>query len=446
MSETTSSETRLAPDFRSHYRSDFLHQPAEPEWASALRTQAWDHYQNLPEPLPVQRTLRRIPLLDDASLNAAIGQPVDSAFYSTRRESWGTLAAWGELSNAQEMTVVLPAELADKGLIFCSLVEALAKHSDKILPHLDRILPAEKNREAALNLAYWQNGFFVYVPRNLQIAEPLYLLQSLNQGKQALFTRSLIVLEQGAMAAVVCDFAAESQSAASLSHDVLEIALADASELKLVHLQNWGQEVHAHSYTQTQLGRDARLTQFNLSLGGSYHYAQSQTLLQDKGSESLFLGLNIGGGQQHFRQQTLQDHRSPHTKSDLVYHSVLKDEAYAFFNGLIYVDPLAQKSESGQVSKSLLLSDKARADAIPNLEILADDVQSGHGAAIGSLDPEQRFYLMSRGFDRQTADTLLVEGFMEEVLLRFPHADLQRQVAAHLSLHLLSESDERSEA
>lgn len=286
-------------------------------------------------------------------------------------------------------------------------------------------------------------AFFIYLPRHLQLEDPLYLLQSLNQGQQALFTRSLIVLESGAQAALVCDFAADSQNAASLSHDLIEVVLADGAELKWVHLQNWGQEVHAHSYTQTQLGRDARLSQLNLSLGGAYHYAQNQVRLQEKGSESLFLGLNIGGGQQHFRQQTHQDHRSPHTQSDLVYHSVLKDEAYSFFNGLIYVDPLAQKSESGQVSKSLLLSDKARADAIPNLEILADDVQSGHGAAIGSLDPEQRFYLMSRGFDRNTADTLLVEGFMEEVLLRFPHSDLQRSVAAHLSLHLQSESDER---
>jgi FeS assembly protein SufD len=439
------SETTLTQDFRQIYHPDFKPQVSEPAWAENLRKQAWEDYQNLPEPLPVQRTLRRIPLLDESELQPSKNLASNASDSEARRASWGALAGWGQLNNAQAKNFELPSEWADQGVLLCSLREALELHADKVQPFLDKVLPAAQNREAALNLAYWQNGFFLYLPRNLHLSAPIYLQHSLNQGQQALFSRSLIVLEQGSEATVICDFDAASQAQASLSHDVLEISVAAAANLKLVHLQNWGQEVHAHSYTQTQLARDAHLSQFNLSLGSAYHYAHNQVQLQDKGSESLFLGLNIGNQDQHFRQQTQQDHRSPNTKSDLVYHSVLKDQAYSFFNGMIYVDPIAQQSESGQVSKSLLLSDKARADAIPNLEILADDVQSGHGAAIGSLDPEQRFYLMSRGFDRQTADLLLVEGFMEEVLLRFPHEELQQRIAAHLSLHLLAEDETRGD-
>ncbi|PIQ26353.1 Fe-S cluster assembly protein SufD [bacterium (Candidatus Blackallbacteria) CG17_big_fil_post_rev_8_21_14_2_50_48_46] len=437
--------TALSLDFRKSFCSEILAQTEEPTWSQSLRQKAWDSYQNLPEPLPPQRNLRRIPLLDESNLKAPGSSPAGAGL-DERQASWGNLASTAQMLNATALEVSLSERLKAQGVVLCSLQEALLAYPEKVQTALDQVLPATENREAALNLSYWRNGFFLWVPRGVEIQEPLYLLSSLNQAQQALFSRSLILLDEGAQATVICDYHAESQGQPSFSSDLIEMVLGSAAHLKLIHLQNWGQEVHAHSYTQAKLERDAHLTQMNLSLGAAFHYAQTQSLLQAKGAESLFLGLNMGQAQQHFRQHTLQDHRSPHTRSELIYHSVLKDEAYSFFNGMIYVSPEAQQSESGQVSKSLLLSDKSRADAIPNLEILADDVQSGHGAAIGSLDPEQRFYLMSRGFDQHTAESLLVEGFMEEVILRFPHEDLQQRIAAHLSLHLLAEGEDRSEA
>jgi Fe-S cluster assembly protein SufD len=432
--------TLLTTDFRAHYDPALPAAGAEPDWAAALRTQAWAHYQNQPEPLPPQRNLRRIPVLELSTLGAPQAAAGDESL-----ASWGPLAASGQMRNAESVQIELPDSLRAQGLIFCSLREALSLYPQQVQATLDQILPAAANREAALNLAYWRNGFFLWVPRQLTVSAPIALLQSQTRGAQALFSRSLIGLEAGAQATVIYEGSAPAQAEASLSSDVLEISLAAGAGLKLIQLQNWGTEAHVHNYSQAQLARDARLWQLNLSLGAAFHYSQTQATLAEKGAESLLLGLTAGAGQQHFRQQTHQNHLSPHTRSDLVYHTVLRDEAYAFFNGLISVHPAAQHSESGQVSKSLLLSDKARADAIPNLEILADDVQSGHGAAIGSLDPEQRFYLMSRGFDWQTAEGLLIEGFMEEVILRFPGEDLQQRIAARLALHLQHE-EERDEA
>ena len=208
-----------------------------------------------------------------------------------------------------------------------------------------------------------------------------------------------------------------------------------------MNLQQWGQQVHALSHTQSQLQRNAQLNLLNIGTGARFAYTHSAASLEAPGAETKLLGLFAGKEDQHFRQNSMQSHLAPHTVSDLKYHTVLRDKAYSFYNGMIFVDSKGQQTESNQVSKGLLLSDDARADAIPNLEILADDVQSGHGAAIGSMDPEQLFYLKSRGFDHDTAETMLVEGFMEAVLLEFPVPNLHDAIGQHLALRLLSQPE-----
>lgn len=434
----------LSLDFRSDYRQDLLPTADQPEWVQRLRHKAWAAYQQLPEPLPLQRNLRRMPVLNERQFGVSVVPSAEGLQHRIQR--WGSASGWGQLLNANQAEIELSESLQAQGVIFCSLAEALVRYPEKVQPFLDQILPAATHREVALNLAYWRNGFFLWIPRQLQVEQPLILLQGCSIGSQLLFSRSLVVLEPGAQATLVYETWSETRETVSLSSDVLEISLAAGAGLKLIQAQNWGQEIHTRTFTQARLGRDASFSQLHLSLGAAVHLAETRALLQEAGAEALFLGLNLGQAQQYFRQETFQEHQAPHTRSELLYHTVLRDEAYSFFNGRIYVTPQAQQSNSTQVSKSLLLSAKARADAIPNLEILADDVQSGHGAAIGSLDAEQRFYLMSRGFDQATAEAMLVEGFMEEVLLRFPHPELQQRVSEHLSLHLLAEREERGDA
>lgn len=431
--------TSLLLNFRSDYCQELLWFTEEPAWAQRLRQNAWNAYQQLPEPLPLQRNLRRMPSLDESQLRAP---SPSTALPQPRIQSWGPIDSWGQLLNAGQVQIALSETLQAQGVIFCSLAEALHHHPEKVQPYLDQILPAASYREVALNLAYWRNGFFLWIPRQLQIKQPLVLSQSADTDRQVLFSRSLVVLEPGAQATLIYEFWSETGESPSLSSDVLEIFLAAGADLKLIQAQNWAKGFHVRTFTQAQLERDASFCQLHLSLGAALHLAQTRALLQERGASALLLGLNLGREQQYFRQETFQEHQAPHTYSDLLYHTVLRDQAYAFFNGRIYVATEAQQSNSAQVSKSLLLSDKARADAIPNLEILADDVQSGHGAAIGSLDSEQRFYLMSRGFDQATAESMLVEGFMEEVLLRFPHSELQQSIADYLSLHLLADQEE----
>lgn len=437
--------TEVLSHWTQSYSSELLPQGPEPEWMNTLRRQAWEIWLDMPEPPAPQRNLRKLPVLKREQLQPARPVIQSDQAMNQRQQSWGQAAA-KLLSSNGSARAELSQELIDQGVIVLSLSEALNQYPELVRKHFGSVFPAVAAKDIALNLAYWQSGYFVYVPRNLQLELPVYSLQSLLGSNQALFQRSLVVVESGARLSLIHDSYSETQEAgSSLLSDVLELVVGDGAQVNALYLQQLGREVHCQAYSQAHLGRDARYSALNISLGSCYHFAHSAVTLDKAGAEAKLLGLFVAQGDQHFRQTSLQNHLAPHTSSHLQYHSVLRDQAYSFYNGMIYVDGLAQQTESNQLSKSLLLSDDARADAIPNLEILADDVQSGHGAAIGSLDAEQLFYLQSRGFDHEIAENMLVEGFMEEVILQFPDQALQPLIKEHLSLRLLDRDEDRDE-
>ncbi|HMU75411.1 MAG TPA: SufD family Fe-S cluster assembly protein, partial [Elusimicrobiota bacterium] len=148
------------------------------------------------------------------------------------------------------------------------------------------------------------------------------------------------------------------------------------------------------------------------------------------------VGVFFGDEEQRFTHHTHQDHRAPHTASDLLFKAALRDNARSVYTGMIKIAKEAQKTNAYQASKNILLSKGARANAIPMLEILADDVKCGHGAAVGSLDDDQRFYLMSRGLPREEAERAIVEGFFEDVLQRIPVPGMSDRLRAVLDAKL----------
>ena len=443
MIETT--ETTIAPVWTSHYDSALLPQRDEPEWMSQLRREAWEIYLDLPVPPPPQRTLRKIPELALEGLTAAGSVEDLDAGLAARIHSWGEAAGVFLEQNGTALTRELAEELEAKGVILMSLAEALATHPELVKASLGSACPARASKDVALNLAYWQGGYFLYLPRNIQLELPIYTLQSLLGQAHVLFQRSLVVVEANSRLTLIHDSHSLHQDAPSLVSDVIELLIGDNAQVQVLYLQQWGDDIHCQAYSQARLGRDARYTALNIATGARYHNVYTAVTLDSPGAETTLLGLFAGDDEQHFRQTSMQNHLSPHTVSHLQYHSVLRDKAYSFYNGMIYVDRAAQQTESNQLSKSLLLSADARADAIPNLEILADDVQSGHGAAIGSPDPDQLFYLQSRGFELGLAENLLVEGFMEEVILQFPDVPLQALIKEHLAMRLLAKDEERED-
>jgi Fe-S cluster assembly protein SufD len=187
---------------------------------------------------------------------------------------------------------------------------------------------------------------------------------------------------------------------------------------------------------RTLAGRDATLDTLNLSFGASVSRVDLTAELRGPGANSDMLGLYFGDGNQHFDHNTRQDHIAPNTKSDLLYKGALDGHARAVFRGIIRVHKGAQQTDAYQTNRNLLLSEHARADSLPNLEIEADDVKCSHGATVGELDPEHLFYLMSRGLPRAQAERLVVMGFLGEVLSRLPLGGVVEKVTGIIESRL----------
>ena len=189
------------------------------------------------------------------------------------------------------------------------------------------------------------------------------------------------------------------------------------AHLRYVQLQRWAADVWSFSTQRAVLGQDASLRTLNVALGGRLARNTVQVSLDGRGSQADLLGIVRGDERQHVDFQTLQDHSGDATRSDLVIHDALRGRASANFTGLIRINPSARQTASSQEQKNILLSDHAKADSDPKLEILNNDViRCTHGAAVGPVDEELVFYLQSRGLDRQSAEQLIVEGFFRSVL------------------------------
>lgn len=433
---------RTLQDWTQQYTAELLPQREEPEWMSKSRKQAWEIFTDLPEPRPLQRSLRKIPSVDLKGLGVHPANEQALGDLKARVDSWGELDGAYLESNGELISEELNQTLQDQGVILLSMSDALVQHPELVQKYFGKVYPAVMSKALALNMAYWRAGYFLYVPRDVQVQLPIYALQSMQNGDQALFSRSLVVVESNASLSMVHDTFSDASAERAWSSDVVEICVGQNAEVNALYVQQWNRKTHAQTWAKAYLERDARYRAFDIATGAQFHEAQTGAQMEHKGAETLLLGLFVGDGDQHFRQNSQQNHLSPHTYSDLQYHTVLRDQAYAFYHGMIYVDGKAQQTKSNQVNKNMLLSKEARADAIPNLEILADDVESGHGAAVASLDPEQRFYLMSRGFDQAMAEAMLVEAFMEAVILRFPHPQIQQRIEEHLSIRLLEPVEE----
>jgi Fe-S cluster assembly protein SufD len=206
----------------------------------------------------------------------------------------------------------------------------------------------------------------------------------------------------------------------TLASSAVEVITRDGAQVQYVAVQRMGRGAFYQSQQRTLAYRDSTLDTLNVNLGASVSRVDLNARLLGPGANSDMLGLYFGDGDQHFDHNTSQDHVAPNTFSDLLYKGALDGASRAVFRGIIRVHKGAQQTDAYQTNRNLVLSEHARADSLPNLEIEADDVKCSHGATVGQLDENALFYLMSRGLSRERAERLVVLGFLGEVLQRLP--------------------------
>ena len=288
----------------------------------------------------------------------------------------------------------------------------------------------------ARNERGWTGGVFVYVPRGKRLEAPALITAVQEASGTSLSWRTLIVLDEGAEAEVWEQYLSAGHDVDGLFNTVVEIVVGQNAKLRYVCGQGLNEKSWIFGTQRALVDRDGSLDWVALGFGSARGKVRMETNLAGEGSEAKVTGAYAGHARQHLDFDTTQEHAAANTTSDLAFRGVLSERSTAVWRGMIKVDPGAQQTDAFQESRNLLLSKRAHADAIPGLEIEANDVRCTHAAAIAQIDPEQVFYLMARGIPRATATRLVIEGFLAELVERFEEGPVREQLSAALMRRL----------
>ncbi len=393
----------------------------EPEWLRARRVRALEAFQNLPGPTLADEEWRRTDLRAfklDAFLqereHATTPQAL-SAAESARKAlsehySGGTATLDGR--PLPSPTIELP-----DGALLLELNEAATRIPQIIEKYLmTRAVDPSSDKFSALHGAAWTSGVCLYVPKGVRLEAPLYHLVGLSSSFGIDLNHTLVILEEGAEATLVQETASFSEQPVEGMHcGAVELFLGTRSKLRFVNIQNWSPLTWHFSRERAMVGRNAELQWTIGALGSRLSKVNQEVLLEGEGASAQVNGVMFTTGRQHLAYFTRQDHAARNTRSDLLYKGGLMDKSRVVWKGMIRVEKGAQKTDAYQKNDNLVLSDGARADSIPGLEIEANDVRCTHGATAGRVDEEMVFYAQSRGVDRATAVRLIVEGFFANV-------------------------------
>ncbi|MBN8866801.1 MAG: Fe-S cluster assembly protein SufD [Solirubrobacterales bacterium] len=332
-----------------------------------------------------------------------------------------------------------PAEVTISGgsdeIVVLPLADALAEHSDLLAEKLGSLVSPE-DPFVARNEASLADGVLVYVPKGVECDEAIKVDLKLDTSGAAVNWRTLVVIEEGAKAEVWEHYGSASDETDALLNTVVELIVGPAANLHYVSTQDLSEKAWLFSSQRGEVERDGSLDWATLGFGGGGGKVRMTTNLAGTGSEARVTGGYAGGNAQHIDYDTLQEHAAEHTTSDLAFRGVLADKSSAVWRGMIKVDEGAQQTDAFQECRNMLLSTEAHADAIPGLEILADDVACTHAAAIAQVDKDQLFYLESRGLNEETARTLVVEGFLQSLVERLGQGSVRDEIAERLETRL----------
>lgn len=323
-----------------------------------------------------------------------------------------------------------PAEVAalPDGVIVSELGEALAAHEDLVRDRLYSLAGFD-DRPGALNAASWDAGTFVYVPRGVEVELPVETVLTATGAEGRVFGRTLVIVEEGAKATVIDRYLSPDLDGAVHASTVVEMFVADGGELEHVSYIGWGRGVRHQATIRAAAGKDARVRSVNVTLGGDIVRVEPTMYCRGSGADARALGLYFATGSQHFEHRVVSRHEAPQAYSNLLYKGAIQDTAHTVFFGNLVVPPGAPGTDAYQTNRNLILNEGARADTIPFLEIETAEVKCSHAGAVGRVDDEHLFYLMSRGVPKLEAKHQIVYGFFQEVLDEISFDELRDELA-----------------
>ena len=296
-----------------------------------------------------------------------------------------------------------------------------------------KLIP-DDDKFALENLARWEHGLLVHVPKGVELEQPLYVQVTSSGGP--LFWRMVVIADEGARFTVIEDLSSASPETVAYTNAVVELFVDPAAKIEYVSLQNLSKETWHFGRHKAWLERDSELDWVIGGFGSKRGKVWIENDLAGPGATSRVTGAYFVDGEQHLDYDTFQEHIAPNTESDFAFKGALRENASAVWRGMIRVEEGAQKTNAYQENRNLLLSDKAHADSIPGLEIMANDVRCTHGATLGKVNREELFYLMARGLSRAEAERLIVRGFFQDVLDRIELEPVREALGAALEARI----------
>ena len=392
-----------------------------PEWLEPIRRQAMEHFARSGFPSPRDEEWRFTPVgpIAHGSWRPAAAGPTDIARdqlapFVFGHADWTTLVfVNGAYSEA--LSAVGPSAA---GVRVASLADALRSDGALLHRHLGRHAPVQGSAFTALNTAFLGDGGLVHVGADVNLTLPVHLLfvTTTDAAGSVAHPRNLIVVERGARVSVIESYVTLAPGASYWTNPVTEVAVAAGAWVEHTRIQRESESAYHVGLTQVDQQRDSHYRSFSLAMGGALARHNLHVRLNDENIETLMYGLYLTRGEQVADNHTAIYHDQPNCRSWEVYKGILDGRSRGVFNGKVFVKPEAQKTDAKQTNRNLLLSDGARVDTKPQLEIFADDVKCTHGATVGRLDDAARFYAQSRGIPAAAAERLLTYAFAAEVV------------------------------
>jgi Fe-S cluster assembly protein SufD len=435
--------TQIAKE-KSTYRAAFdalqgLRRAASAAWVERLRESAIDSFEQKGFPTTDEEDWKYTNVAPIAKVNfePAVLQSTDAqTFDAGRLDSF----VYEEASRSRLVFVngfyrreLSSTEALPEGVVVLDMAEALGDaRLEKILrEQLARSADYNANSFTALNTAFIDSGALVLIPQGVQVATPLHLLfisDARQETPAASFPRVLIVGERDSAATLIESYGSTDEESLYLTSAVVEIVLAENARLEHYKVQRESARAFHVATTTVELSRASHFNTTTITFGAQLSRHDISVNFEGEGAECWVDGLYLVGTGQHADTHSLIDHRSPHCTSHQLYKGILDGKSRAVFNGRVFVREGAQQTDAKQTNRNLLLSNEARVDTKPQLEIFADDVKCAHGATVGQLEDEELFYLASRGLHPDIARNLLTYGFAEEVIDKIKVESIKAQL------------------
>jgi Fe-S cluster assembly protein SufD len=330
--------------------------------------------------------------------------------------------------------VELDPALAEQGVILCSLEDALRDHAELATPWFSKRLPIDRHKLEAANAAFWSGGAFLHVPEGVVVQDPFEIVYAIESPGIAQYGRTLVLGGPNSEFRVHEYDLAEDFEGQALHAGAFELYLQDGARCRLAQVQDWGSgEVYDVSTRFVGVGRDAYCHWLPALLGGHLVRQHLELAVSEAGGDMAFRGLFFTEEREHLDMFAVDLHETGPSGGDVHWRGAASGESRASFEGLIQIDQGAQQTHTYLQIHSMMLSPKARVDAIPSVLVSSDDVSASHGGTVGELDETAIFYMQTRGLDRAAAVRVIVEGFFEPLISQLEDEPLEELVRAKVT-------------